>query len=158
MSLKSKSISYIMICVLVFAVMFCAATPALAQTPPARSATLTWVDSTNPTGTTYSVLRATGLCTGTPNFSVLASGVTGLTYKDTTITVGNNYCYAVTATFGGLTSPNSNTALATVLPKEPTLTGIQLASIMIRQALARSGFPMFYSEVFVPPALPALGE
>ncbi len=117
-----------------------------------RSATLTWADTVNPSGTTYNVLRATGLCTGTPTFSTLASGVTGLTYKDTTVVVGNNYCYAVTATFGSLTSAQSNTALATVLPKEPTLTGIQLAREMIRRAISRSPFfaPDFTLDLYVP--------
>jgi len=57
-----------------------------------HKAVLTWQDTLNPAGTTYTVLRATGLCSGTPSFATLASGLTALTYTDTTVTPGN-YCY-----------------------------------------------------------------
>jgi hypothetical protein len=83
-------------------------------TPPAtHSATLTWSDPNNPAGTTYTVYRAMGLCSGTPTFAKLASAVVGLTYTDTTVTPGN-YCYAVTATFQGMESAQSPSALAPV--------------------------------------------
>src|SRR5947209_7358359 len=45
----------------------------LAQT--SHSVALTWVDTSNPTGTTYNVKRATGTCSGTPAFSTIASAV-----------------------------------------------------------------------------------
>lgn len=95
-----------------------------------RKVTLTWADNSNPPGTTYSVKRATGLCTGTPTFATLATGITVKTYEDTTVTVGN-YCYVVTATFSGLESPPSNTAGAPVLPKPPTLDNITVAETPI---------------------------
>lgn len=83
----------------------------LAQAP--HSATLTWVDNSNPAGTTYNVHRASGLCSGTPVYSMIASGLTVKTYTDATVTPGN-YCYVVTAVFAGIESPNSPTALAPV--------------------------------------------
>jgi len=89
---------------------------AFAQT---HSATLTWVDTSNPMGTTYNVHRATGLCTGTPSYSVIASAVAVKTYVDTTVTPGN-YCYVVTAVYMGVESANSNTALAPVPSFAPT--------------------------------------
>ncbi len=89
---------------------------AAAQT---HSATLTWVDTSNPAGTTYSVYRATGLCSGTPTFSKIASALTVKTYVDTTVAPGN-YCFSVTATFAGVESAQSNTAGAPVPSFTPT--------------------------------------
>lgn len=80
-----------------------------------HSVTLSWVDASNPTGTTYNVYRSTGLCSGTPVFSKLASGVTVLTYKDTSMGVGN-FCYEVTATVASIEGPASNTVNPQVQP------------------------------------------
>jgi hypothetical protein len=93
------------------------ASPLFAQTT--HKVTLTWVDTLNPTGTTYTIMRATGLCTGTPSFATLASGVAVLSYTDTTVTPGN-YCYEVEASSGGVLSAPSNTALAPVPSFAPT--------------------------------------
>lgn len=87
------------------------ATSLFAQTT--HSVTLTWTDTLNPAGTTYSVYRATGLCSGTPAFSKIASALTVKTYLDTTVIAGN-YCYTATATAGGMESAPSNTSLAPV--------------------------------------------
>jgi hypothetical protein len=106
-----KSLSLILAALLSFA------TSASAQTT--HKVTLTWSDALNPPGTTYTVMRATGLCTGTPAFSTLASGLTTLTYVDTTVTPGN-YCYQVEASSGGILSAPSNTALAPVPSFAPT--------------------------------------
>lgn len=84
-----------------------------------HSVTLTWVDTQNPVGTTYTVYRAVGLCSGTPTFAKLATGVALQTYKDTTVTPGN-YCYAVSATAGGVESAQSVPALAPVPSFAPT--------------------------------------
>ncbi len=81
--------------------------------------TLTWVDDRNPAGTTYSVYRAPGLCSGTPTFAKIGTAVTAKTYEDTTVQPGN-YCYAVTATLNGMESAQSNTALAPVPSFPPT--------------------------------------
>lgn len=78
-----------------------------------HSVTLTWTDTLNPTGTTYNVYRATGLCSGTPTFSKIASALVVKTFQDTTVTPGN-YCYEATATFNGMESAPSNTAGAPV--------------------------------------------
>ena len=96
-----KTIALLMIC----------SFAALAQT--AHSATLTWADLLNPTGTTYSVYRATGLCSGTPTYAKIASALTVKTYEDVTVQPGN-YCYTVTAVFNGMESAPSNTAGAPV--------------------------------------------
>lgn len=84
-----------------------------------HSATLTWVDSSNPAGTTYSVYRATGLCSGSPTFSKLATALTAKTYLDTTVTPGN-FCFQVTATFNGVESAPSPQAPASVPAFAPT--------------------------------------
>ncbi len=78
-----------------------------------HSVTLNWTDTLNPVGTTYTVYRAVGLCSGTPTFSKIASALTLKTYQDTTVTPGN-YCYEVTATNNGMESTPSNTAAAPV--------------------------------------------
>jgi hypothetical protein len=93
------------------------ALPLAAQTT--HKVTLAWVDGLNPAGVTYTVYRATGLCSGTPTFSTLATGVTVLTYTDATVTPGN-YCYQVTATVNGVQSAPSNSVLAPVPAFAPT--------------------------------------
>lgn len=91
--------------------LFLFGTSAFAQTT--HKAVLTWTDTLNPTGTTYNIYRAPGLCSGTPVFAKLASGVTALTYTDSTVTTGN-YCFTVTATFSGVESAQASPALAPV--------------------------------------------
>jgi hypothetical protein len=89
-----------------------------AQQP--HSVTLTWADTLNPaTGTTYSVYRAPGLCSGSPVYAKLATALTGKTYEDSTVSPGN-YCYVVTASYQGMESAHSNTALAPVPSFAPT--------------------------------------
>lgn len=112
---------------------------AQAATPPARSAarrreffqtttaaaqhavTLAWVasadaSSTNPV--TYNVLRAPGTCGASgQTFTSLAAGVTVTTYKDTTVTGGQDYCYQVDAEgSNGAVSVNNPTVPAAVPP------------------------------------------
>src|SRR5579872_3227588 len=106
-----------------FAIALLAAGLASAQTLQ-HSATLTWTDTVNPSGTTYNVYRATGLCSGTPTFSKLATAVTPKTYQDTTVTPGS-YCFAVTAVFQGVESPMSNSVVANV----PTFPPAQLSVV-----------------------------
>jgi hypothetical protein len=78
--------------------------PSLTTAQTTHSVTLKWVDTLNPlSGTTYNVYRATGLCSGTPVFSKIATALTALTYSDTTVTPGN-YCYTVTASVNGVES------------------------------------------------------
>lgn len=101
---------------LLLAVLF-SALALIAQTT--HSATLTWTDTLNPSGTTYNVKRATGLCSGTPTFSTIASAVAVKTYVDNTVTPGN-YCYVVTAVYAGMESAPSNSALAPIPSFTPT--------------------------------------
>lgn len=118
MNWLSKQSLFKMPFVLLFVLLVFSAILAKAQTT--HSATLTWTDTLNPaTGTTYNIYRATGLCSGTPTFSKLASAVAAKTYADSTVTPGN-YCYEVTATVNGVESAPSNTALATVPAFAPT--------------------------------------
>lgn len=97
-----------------------------------RTVKLSWTDNANPTGTTYSVKRANGLCAGTPTFNTISTGVTTKTYDDKNVPVGANYCYVVTATFGGLESSPSNTAGAAVNPAAPNLDGLTIAWLFFR--------------------------
>lgn len=87
-----------------------------------HSVTLNWTDPNNPAGTTYNVYRATGLCSGTPTFSKLATGVTAKTYIDNTVQPGS-YCFQVTATFSNLEGNPSNTYGPAVTPFSVTLSG-----------------------------------
>jgi len=84
-----------------------------------HTATLTWNDTTNPSGTTYNIYRASGLCSGNPSYTKIATSITAKTYVDSTVTPGN-YCYYATATFGGVESGPSNTALAPIPSFAPT--------------------------------------
>jgi hypothetical protein len=106
----------------VMLLMACAACAAQAQT---HSATLTWQDTQNPAGATYSVYRATGLCSGTPAFSKIASAIPAKTYKDETVQPGP-YCYQVTATAGGVESAPSNSALGQVPSFAPAQLAVQV--------------------------------
>lgn len=89
-----------------------------AMAQASHSVTLTWTDTANPVGTTYTVKRAPGLCTGTPTFATIASGVAIKTYMDPNIAVGN-YCYVVTAVSAGTESVPSNSASVNVPPFAP---------------------------------------
>jgi hypothetical protein len=91
----------------------------LAAAQTTHTATLTWVDTLNPAGTTYNVYRAAGLCSGTPPFSKIASAVTVKTYADPNLSPGN-FCYQVTASLGGVESAASNQAGAPVPSFPPT--------------------------------------
>jgi hypothetical protein len=89
---------------------------AMAQTT--HSVTLTWTDTANPAGTTYTVKRSSGLCTGTPTFATMATAVAGKAYTDLNVGVGN-WCYVVTAVLSGVESVPSNLASANVPPFAP---------------------------------------
>jgi hypothetical protein len=93
------------------------ALPLAAQTT--HSVTLAWVDTLNPSGTTYTVYRAPGLCSGSPVFAKLATAIPVLTYIDSTVTPGN-YCFEVTALFNAMESSPSPTAPAAVPSFPPT--------------------------------------
>ena len=83
-----------------------------------RSVVLNWVDTQNPTGTTYNVKRGNGPCASTPTMNNITTGVTTLTYTDTPVPPGK-YCYVVTANYNSMESDPSNTAEAQVKPFPP---------------------------------------
>lgn len=84
-----------------------------------RTVTLTWDDLLNPTGTTYTVYRANGACSATPNYVALAPAVVVKTYDDVGVSPGK-YCYTVTAVYGGEESVYADPAVAQVKPNKPT--------------------------------------
>lgn len=77
-----------------------------------RTVALTWADASNPSGTTYSVYRAAGPCSGSPSFAKIATSIAALNYTDKALAPGT-YCYAVTASYNGQESVRSTTAVAT---------------------------------------------
>lgn len=66
---------------------------------------ITWSDSQP--GATWSVWRSPGLCTQTPSWSKLVSGLSSKTYSDSAVPVGAS-CYAVSAMLNGVESPLSS--------------------------------------------------
>lgn len=89
------------------------ALPAHAQA--AHKVLISWTDTANPAGTTYSVYRASAACSTNPTLTKLTSGLTVTTYTDSTVTNGQTYCYAVTANGPGGESAFSNEAPAIIL-------------------------------------------
>jgi len=88
-----------------------------------HQAVLNWTASTDAVpSSTYSVFRMAGACPAAPNtsFTLLASGVTGTTYTDTTITVGT-WCYYVEQVQNGTNSAPSDLAGGTAAPFAPVL-------------------------------------
>jgi hypothetical protein len=53
-----------------------------------RTVTLAWDDLLNPTGTTYTVYRAQGACSGTPAYVSIASAIATKTHDDTGLLPG----------------------------------------------------------------------
>lgn len=110
---------------LTIALLILGAALAAAQTPPTHSATLTWADTLNPAGTTYSVYRAPGLCSGSPVMAKIATALTSKTYQDASVQPGN-YCYQVTATYQGMESGPGNSASAAVPSFPPQNLSVQV--------------------------------
>jgi fibronectin type 3 domain-containing protein len=91
----------------------------LATTPGKHTVVLTWSEST--TGVTFNVYRGTssGVCSGTP--TPYATGVTLLTYTDTSVVEGTTYFYAVSAVKGGESACSSEAqASVPISPAPPT--------------------------------------
>jgi hypothetical protein len=83
-------------------------TVGVAMAQAAHSAALSWTASSDAAANpslTYNVYRGAGACTASTAFTKLnTAAVTGTTYSDTTVTVGNIYCYGVTAVLGSAES------------------------------------------------------
>lgn len=90
-----------------------------------HTVTLTWQDTQNPTGTTYSVYRAPGLCSGTPAWNKIATALEEKAYTDSTVQPGN-YAYQVTATVNGVESAPSNCAQVAVPAFPPQNLSLQV--------------------------------
>jgi len=87
----------------------------------ARQVVLTWEDTQNPAGTTYSIYRSNGVCANATNFTRIANNIALKTYTDTANP--GQYCYYATATLNSVESDASTTAEAKVKPFPPkTLT------------------------------------
>lgn len=96
-------------------------------TATAHSVALAWTASSdaaaNPT-LTYNVYRLVRVCpSGTPTGFTQVGTASATTYSDTAVSVGNTYCYYVTAQLNALQSVPSNTASAVILPAAPTALG-----------------------------------
>lgn len=95
----------------------------LTATNSGATIVLSWMDSANPSGTTYFAWRLSGSCPPTAPTSTPPSGfaqlnttaISGLTYTDSAVSPGDSYCYTVTAQgASGPQSIPSNTSGATV--------------------------------------------
>jgi len=91
---------------------------------------LSWSAVTDATG--YNVKRST--TPGGP-YTTIATGVTGTTYTDTTVTNGTTYYYVVTAVNAGVESANSNEASAT--PNAPTTAGRAILTITLMNGIEK---------------------
>ena len=121
--------------VLLFAIALGISIPAAAQTctPSAGPANQHWTSlcwtasTTTGGGITYSVYRATGTCASNPVLTKLTTtALAVLNFLDVTVTAGTSYCYAVTASQGGLESGFSPTTGGTIpltFPPSPPSTG-----------------------------------
>ncbi len=92
----------------------------------ASTATLTWTDTINPTGTQYNVYRASGACVAAPAYvKITATPISPKTYVDSTLQPGNDYCFSVTAVSSGQESVKSVPVLAVVpAPTSAAPTGL----------------------------------
>lgn len=111
--------------------------------PGQHSVVLAWMDAKNSAGTTYNVKRATGSCSGTPAFTILATGVTALAYTDSSVTAGTAYCYEVTASLNGDESAPSNTVNPQVPAPPPPTVSIPIQNADFSQGT--SGWQLGYS-------------
>lgn len=104
---------------------------------------LTWTAS--PTATGYSVER--GTASGGP-YAALASGLTGTTYTDGSVTNGVTYYYVVTATNSSGESGNSNESSAT--PTAPVTTSPTPASSSVTFPAGLNFLSLPFDETGVP--------
>ncbi len=103
-----------------------------ASVPGDNQIGLSW-SAGSPAGSTYNVYRAIGSCASPGAFSLLATGVSGTSYTDSTVSGGTTYAYEVTAvdSTGGCESGLSACASATATGKctmAPTFAGLTSVS------------------------------
>lgn len=91
-----------------------------------HSAALNWsAPSDAVSSTTYSIYRSNETCPAAPDttFTLLTTGVTGTSYTDTSIGVGN-WCYYVEQVQNSVSSAPSNMAGGTAAPLAPIMIGV----------------------------------
>ena len=99
-----------------------------------HSVTLSWIDTQNPSGTTYNAWRAAGACpamppTTTAGFTQLnAAAIAAKTYIDSAVSAGNTYCYVVTAVSVNGQSAPSNAVGGTI----PAAFPVTMLSIVVQ--------------------------
>ncbi len=71
-----------------------------ATVPANNQIQVNWTNGT-PASTTFKILRAIGNCASATNYIVLASGVSGTSYLDTTVSGGTTYAYKVVGVDSG---------------------------------------------------------
>lgn len=80
---------------------------------------LTWLDPSNPVGTTYNVYRAPGVCSDFSTFQKMnATPVVVKNYKDSVFP--GSYCYRVSAVVDGAESDPSAPVNVSTKPSPPS--------------------------------------
>ena len=84
----------------------------------AHQVVLSWATPDDATAAaTYNIYRSPGLCPASSGFiKINSTGITGLSFTDTTVQVGKSYCYYGTHVEGTVESVPSNQAGGTVTP------------------------------------------
>ena len=72
---------------------------AFASCQTTHQGSLTWIASTTP-NVTYNVYRSIGTLANPGTFSIVKSGIAGLSFVDTPLQSGTTYCWQVTAVSG----------------------------------------------------------
>lgn len=91
-----------------------------------HQAVISWSAPADATaGSTYNIYRALEVCPasglGAGPYTKVGSGITALNFTDSTVVVGNSYCYYGTHVENSIESAPSNTAGGTVLPNGITI-------------------------------------
>lgn len=120
--------------ILVLLIFLALGTAVQCQSAPHPSVTLTWVLSVDDTATIcaapnvciQNIYRIAGTCSGTfalptgatPIASGLGSAIT--TFTDTSVSIGQKFCYATTLSVNGIESSFSTSVSAVILPSPQT--------------------------------------
>jgi|SRR5579864_925994 len=108
--------------------LFLLATSALAQ----HSISISWVNppANAVTGITYNVYRAVGSCVTAP-FTKVASAITTINFTDSTVVLGQLYCYYVTSinnSVESIASPPTQISIQTTIVIPPVTITVTAAS------------------------------
>lgn len=107
-------------CGLLF-VLVISAIPAHAQSHAVALAWTASIDAVANSTLTYNLYRAASSCATASSFTkVNTAAISGTSFTDSSVTVGNTYCYQATSVLNGLESVDSNQTAAVILPAPPT--------------------------------------